>query len=350
MAAYTSINKPTDNFRTKLYTGNGSARSITFDESTNMQPDLMWLKGRNTTASWLCNDVLRGATKRLKLDANSAESTETGMISSFDTNGFSLGTTSTSNNNGSNYVAYSWKAAGAGSSNGDGTTTSTVSVNTAAGCSLVQYAGASSAKTIGHGLGVTPDLMIVKTYSSGYEWAVYHKDLGAGKNLYLDSNGGASNTTTFWNNTAPTNQVFSAGGQIIYTNYSGQNYIAYCFASKRGYSRIGTYEGNGSSDGTFVYTGFKPAWVLIKQSSASGEEWQLLDNKRNTFNPTNTAIFPSDTAVENSGTDRSDFLSNGFKLRSNSAGVNASGATYVYAAFAEEPLVDSTGKIPTTAR
>ena len=147
MAAYTSINKPTDNFRTKLYTGNGSARSITFDESTNMQPDLMWLKGRNTTASWLCNDVLRGATKRLKLDANSAESTETGMISSFDTNGFSLGTTSTSNNNGSNYVAYSWKAAGAGSSNGDGTTTSTVSVNTAAGCSLVQYAGASSAKT-----------------------------------------------------------------------------------------------------------------------------------------------------------------------------------------------------------
>ena len=323
MAAYTSINKPTDNFRTKLYTGNGSARSITFDESTNMQPDLMWLKGRNTTASWLCNDVLRGATKR-------------------------LGTTSTSNNNGSNYVAYSWKAAGAGSSNGDGTTTSTVSVNTAAGCSLVQYAGASSAKTIGHGLGVTPDMMIVKTYSSGYEWAVYHKSLGHGKNLYLDSNGAASNTTTFWNNTAPTNQVFSAGGQIIYTNYSGQNYIAYCFASKRGYSRIGAYEGNGSSDGTFVYTGFKPGWVLLKNTT-TGTSWTLYDNQRPGYNDNNAYLLPDTTDSELSDKDI-DLLSNGFKPRTSNSALNTSGDTYIYMAIAAEPLVDSTGKIVATAR
>ena len=347
--AYAAITRPTDNFRTKLYAGNGSARSITFDESANMQPDLMWVKGRDTTASWLCNDVLRGATYRLKLDANTAQSQETGMITSFDTNGFSLGTTSTSNNNGSNYVAYNWKAAGAGSSNGDGTTTTTVSVNTAAGCSLVQYAGASSAKTMGHGLGVAPDLMIVKTYSSGYEWAVYHSSLGHGKNLYLDSNGGASNTTTFWNNTAPTNQVFSAGGQIIYTNYAGQNYIAYCFASKKGYSKIGNYVGNGNADGAFIFTGFKPGLVLVKRTDTTGN-WVIEDNKRIGYNEANYHLYPNLTNQEGSNY-FIDQVSNGFKIRGSAGDTNATGGEYIYMAIAAEPLVANVGQsIPTTAR
>ena len=347
--AYAAITRPTDNFRTKLYTGNETARSITFDESANMQPDLMWVKSRGHAASWLANDVLRGATKRLKLDQNSAESTEAQMITSFDTNGFSLGTSTTANQNSTNFVAYNWKASGAGSSNGDGTTTSTVSVNTAAGCSLVQYAGASSAKTIGHGLGVTPDLMIVKTYSSGYEWAVYHSGLGHGKNLYLDSNGGASNTTTFWNNTAPTNQVFSAGGQIIYTNYSGQNYIAYCFASKKGYSKIGTYTGNGNADGTFVYTGFKPGLILVKRTDTTGN-WVIEDNKRIGYNELNYHLYPNLTNVE--GTNYFiDQVSNGFKLRGSAGDTNASSGEYIYMAIAAEPLVANVGQsIPATAR
>ena len=345
--AYAAISKPSDNFRTKLYTGNGSARSITFDESANMLPDLMWLKGRNTTASWLCNDVIRGATYRLKLDTNSAQSQETGMITSFDTNGFSLGTTSTSNNNGSNYVAYGWKGAGSSSSNSDGTTTSLVSTNTTAGCSIVKYSGNSSARTIGHGLGVAPDLMIVKTYSSGYEWAVYHSSLGEGQNLYLDTTGGSSATTTFWNNTAPTNSVFSAGGNVIYTNYSGQDYIAYCFASKKGYSKFGKYIGNGNANGTFVHTGFKPAWVLIKQTSASGEEWQLLDNKRNTFNKVDKFIKADVNDTESTYTFM-DFLSNGFKIRDSASTFNSSN-TFIFMAFAENPFVSS-GGIPCTAR
>ena len=350
--AYAAITRPTDNFRTKLYTGNQTARSITFDESANMQPDLMWVKSRGHTASWLANDVLRGTTKRLKLDQNSAESTEAQMITSFNTNGFSLGTSTTANQNSTNFVAYSWKASGAGSSNGDGTTTSTVSVNTAAGCSLVQYAGASSAKTIGHGLGVTPDLMIVKTYSSGYEWAVYHKETGHGKNLYLDSSGGASNTTTFWNNTAPTNQVFSTGGQIIYTNYSGQNYIAYCFASKKGYSKIGKYTCNQNADGPFVYTGFKPAFLFIKRLGS--DPWMMLDNRRDGHNVTEKYLAANATDAE--ATEGSsvgiDLLSNGFKCRGTSGKLNStnSAVEYIYMAIASEPLVANVGQsIPATA-
>jgi hypothetical protein len=349
--AYAAITKPSDNFRTKLYTGNGSARSITFDESGNMQPDLMWIKSRGHAASWLCNDVLRGATYRLKLDMNSAQSNETQMITSFDTNGFSLGTSTTANQNTTDFASYSWKGAGSGSSNSDGSLTSTVSANTTAGCSIVQYAGSSSASTIGHGLGVAPDMIIVKTYSSGYEWAVYHSSLGEGQNLYLDTDGGSSATTTFWNNTAPTNSVFSAGGNVIYTNYAGQNYIAYCFAEKKGYSKFGKYTGNGNANGPFIYTGFKPAWVLTKATSRTGR-WRVWDVKRSTFNVADKRLDPSSSDTESTGsTEAIDITSNGFKIRTLEAQFNGSGETNIYMAFAENPLVANVGQsIPATAR
>ncbi|QGZ18018.1 hypothetical protein HTVC104P_gp64 [Pelagibacter phage HTVC104P] len=345
------IDKPNLHFRTKLYAGTGSANSITYDESGNMQPDLMWIKSRGHTASWLCNDVVRGVTKRLKLDANSAESTETQMITSFDTNGFSLGTSTTANQNTTDFASYSWKANGAGSSNSDGSTTSTVSVNTASGCSIVQYAGSSSAATIGHGLGAAPNMIIVKTYSSGYEWAVYHKNLGHGENLYLDSTGAASSTTTFWNNTAPTSSVFSTGGQIIYTNYSGQNYIAYCFTEKKGFSRFGLYSGNANADGTFVYCGFKPAWILRKcVTGGTAENWVINDIKRDTYNQSQKALFPNNVNVEDTATHNAvDFLSNGFKCRTADGRTNGTSKNYIYAAFAENPIVGS-NNIPATAK
>jgi len=355
--AYSSIVKPTDNFRTKLYAGNGSARSITFDESANMQPDLMWLKGRDTTASWLCNDAVRGATKRLKLDQTSAESTETGMITSFNTNGFSLGTTSTSNNNGSNYVAFNWKANGAGSANTNGSLNSTVSANTTAGFSIVTYTagGSSAVSTIGHGLGAVPKMIIVKgrdANSTPDQWMVYHEALGNTKRIKLNSTDAAATGSGYWNNTTPTSSLFTVGSSSEGNSANGV-YIAYCFADVTGYSKFGSYIGNASNDGTFVYTGFKPAFVIAKLTSVAGENWYVWDNKRSTAgNVVDKFLYPNLTNAEVGSTNFIDFLSNGFKLRSSSDVLNGSGNTHIYMAFAENPLVANSGTegVPATAR
>ena len=343
--AYTAIDKSTDYFNTKLYTGNQTANTAI--TGVGFQPDWTWIKRRET--NWHCLvDAVRGATKRLSSNVNNAEVTDATAVTSLDSDGFTIGIDSSgyTNQNGGTYVSWNWKANGAGSANTDGTTTSTVSANTTAGFSIVKYSGSSSAKTIGHGLGVVPEMIIVKTYSSGYEWAVYHKETGHGKNLYLDSTGGASNTTTFWNNTAPTNSVFSVGGQIIYTNYSGQDYIAYCFASKPGYSKFGSYTGNGNADGTFVYTGFKPAFIMIKRTDSTNN-WKMIDNKRSPFNVVDKTINADSDGAEGTETN-SDFLSNGFKLRRNGNDVNGSGASYIYMAFGQS-LVGSSN-VPCTAR
>jgi hypothetical protein len=348
--AYSTINKSTDYFRTKLYTGNGSARSITFDESTNMQPDLMWVKGRTTTASWLSNDAVRGATKRLKLDQNSAESTETGMITSFNTNGFSLGTTSTSNANGENYASWNWKAGGGqGSSNTDGSINTTyTSVNTTAGFSISSYTGnGTSGATVGHGLGAVPKMIIIKQTSSngGTEnWVVYHASLGNTKRLSLNLTEDISTDSAVWNNTTPTSSVFSLGNSDK-SNNNTVSYIAYCFAEKAGYSKFGSYTGNGSTDGTFIYTGFKPSFVLQKSTAVQG--WQLQDNKRNGFNGANKLLQPNDTAAE-SDVNRIDMLSNGFKVRTTDAGQNSSGQSYIFMAFGQS--IVGSNNIPATAR
>jgi hypothetical protein len=353
--AYAAITRPTDNFRTKLYAGNGSARSITFDESANMQPDLLWVKGRDTTASWLCNDVVRGATKRFKLDMNSAESTETGMITSFNTNGFSLGTTSTSNNNGSNYVSYGWKAGGSSTTTpSGGTITTTASVNTTAGLSIFTYTGNGNAAHLAHGLGVAPDVVIIKGRTNSDNWFMKHPSLASNEYIYLNDTGTKTSGANVWSNTNPDATKIYVGTDAG-VNANGTDYVGYAFAEKKGYSKFGSYTGNGNADGTFVYTGFKPAWILIKHSgggTAGGEHWNLQDVKRSTENPSIIMISPNSTNGDNSTTNNSiDIVSNGFKVRTNDGRLNNSGATYIYMAFAKEPLVANVGQsIPTTAR
>ena len=356
--AYTTINKSTDYFRTKLYTGNASVRSITFDESSNMQPDLIWLKGRTTTASWLSNDAVRGATKRLKIDMDSADSTASGMITSFDTNGFSLGTTSTSNENGASYVSYNWLANGQGSANSDGTITTTyTSANTTAGFSIVSYTGnGTSGATVGHGLGAKPHMLIVKRLDTTGSWQTYHqKAIDTSGNpetdyMILNLTNAAQDGVNRWNDTAPTTSVFSLGNSTE-VNASGGTYIAYVFSEKTGYSKFGSYDGNNSDDGPFAYTGFKPTFVLHKQYDGT-QWWNIKDIKRDTTNPNSSANLSFKTDNENTiGTNRGsqaiDFLSNGFKVRTSGSGVNGTGK-FIYWAFGQT-LVGS-NNVPCTAK
>jgi len=343
--AYTTINKSTDYFNTKLYTGNNGTQSIT---GVGHQPDLIWVKARNDTANNTLTDVIRGTNSVLYTNQNQAPDTPTNAITSFDSDGFSVGSNGSFNANSINYASWNWKANGAGSANTDGSISSTVSANTTSRFSVVSYTGNGTAgATIGHGLGAVPKMIIVKQYSSngGTEnWYVYHASLGNNKDLLLNLTNDASNTVTTWNNTTPTSSVFYLGsGDGV--NNNTVSYIAYCFADVTGYSKFGSYVGNGNADGPFIYTGFKPAFVLHKKSSAS-DDWNIFDNKRNPHNVVDKYLIPNSNGAEGTSTNR-DFLSNGFKIRSSSSYVNLSGATFIYMAFAEEPLV---GDNPATAR
>jgi hypothetical protein len=346
--AYTTIKKPSDYFNTVLYTGNYSTQSIT---GVNFQPDLVWIKSRSSAESHVLTDVIRGTGGNLYTNANSAEDTGvTTGVTSFDSDGFSLGANNGFNSSGNTFASWNWKANGTGVSNTDGSITSTVSANTTSGFSIVSWTGTGSALTVGHGLGETPKMIIVKNRSSSLTtWQVYHHKLSSTPEtsyIYLQLTQGARhNYPGFWNSTAPTSSFFNIGtdGDV---NTSGENMIAYCFAEKKGFSKFGSYTGNGSTDGTFIYTGFKPAFVIQKQSSADGESWMMKDNKRETGNQTDANLYPNATNVEGD-TNGIDLLSNGFKCRTSSAGSNTSGATYIYIAFAEEPLV---GDNPATAR
>jgi hypothetical protein len=338
--AYSSIVKPSVYFNTKLYTGNGSTQSIT---GVGFQPDWTWIKNRSSSYSHCLYDVVRTATKRVKSNSTDAEDTDTGGLTSFDSNGFSVGSSASQNASGENIVSWNWKAGNsAGSSNTDGSITSTVSVNTTAGFSIVKWTGTGSAVTVGHGLGQKPDILFVKRYSGSSSWTVY-TDVIDGSNDYLSLN--ASDAKGDSGNPVATNSVFQK------SDTNGEEVIAYCFASKTGYSKIGSYTGNGNADGTFVYTGFKPAFVLIKQTSASGTDWRLMDNKRSAFNLVDDRLFPNLSNAENTG-DGYDFLSNGFKIRTTNGDCNGSGQNYIYLAFAEEPLVANSGTdgVPATAR
>jgi hypothetical protein len=244
-----------------------------------------------------------------------------------------------------NYVVWNWLASNTTASNTDGDITSTVSANTTAGFSIVSYTGTGSAATVGHGLGVAPSLYIIKNRSSAQAWRVFVSSLGADKILRLNSNHAATTDTSMWNNTSPTSSVFSIGtpSQV---NTSGENYIAYCFSNVKGYLKVGSYTGNANADGTFVYTGFKPALVILKDTG-SANHWYLLDNKRNTFNKVDKFIKADVNDTESTYTFM-DFLSNGFKIRDSASTFNSSN-TFIFMAFAENPFVSS-GGIPCTAR
>jgi len=353
--AYSSIVKPTDYFETKLYTGNGGTQSIT---GVEFQPDLVWIKNRSTTDWHWWNDAVRGATKTLHSNKNNAESTESTSITGFTSDGFSLGSEASTNGSGNSIVAWNWKAGtGQGSSNTDGSINTTyTSVNTTAGFSISQYTGTGSAgATVGHGLGAIPKWIIVKKTSGASGWHVYHDSLGNTQRISLNETDATSSDSSAWNNTTPTSSVFTIGNSST-TNGSSATTIAYCFAEKKGYSKFGKYTGNGNVDGTFVYTGFKPAFVIIKNTGAT-KNWYLFDNKRETFNAQDSVLYPNLFNAETSVSDYNslDFLSNGFKLRGGSSGVgdDTNGSyTYIYMAFAENPFVgnDSGTAVPGTAR
>ena len=343
--SYTTINKSSDFFNTKLFTGNGGTQSIS---SVGFQPDWVWLKSRSVADSPILFDAVRGVTKRLMSNSTGAETTEAQEVQSFDSDGFTVGNSDNANRNNATMVAWNWKANGAGSSNTDGSITSTVSVNATSGFSIVKFTGTGSLATVGHGLGSAPKMIIMKNTNTTNGWEVYHQSLGNTDYIQLNTTDISYSSATRWNNTSPTNNVFTVNTENG-VNKSGSDLIAYCFAEKTGFSKFGKYTGNGSTDGAFVYTGFKPAFVIIKNTSAT-EHWNMNDNKRDPFNVMSKRLYPS--SANNEVTDASyymDYLSNGFKIRSNSSSWNSSGNTMIYMAFAEAPLV-GTNNVPCTAR
>ena len=346
--AYTTIDDPTIYFNTKLYTGNGGTQSIT---GVGFQPDWVWLKHRNGTNNHCAYDAIRGVQKTLHPDLNYAESTDANNLTAFGTDGFTVGSATNVNGASGTYVAWNWKAGTSfsndASATGVGTIDSTGSINTTAGFSIISYTGTGSAGSIAHGLGVKPDWILSKDRTSSGDWNVYHDSFAAQERIKLNSTG-AKNTNTSIYASLPTSSVVNVGtgGNI---NTSGNSHILYCFAEKKGYSKFGSLTGNGSTDGTFVYTGFKPAWLMIKRTDASGHYWHVYDNKREPFNPVGKVLYPNRSDAEYAGSNRPDLLSNGFKNRSGNTDINASGGTYIFMAFAESPFVNSNG-VPNNAR
>jgi len=349
------INKSSDYFNTVTWTGDDTtSRAIS---GVGFQPDLTWIKGRSLSVSHLLQDAVRGTggSYTLKSDATAGDGTNTqGNVSAFSADGFTVAEgsdvdhTRAVNNGSETYVSWNWLGANGTASNTDGSITSTVSANTTNGFSIVSYTGNNTAgATVGHGLSQEPDVMIFKNRSDGTtSWCVYHSAKGT-------SGTGRLNTTNSFSDTAfitttPSSSVFTLTNTAI-VNGSGNNMIAYCFAEKKGFSKFGSYTGNGSStDGTFIYTGFKPAFVMVKRTDAA-EGWGMFDDKRDTYNPVMKRVEANDSAAERTDLIWYDFLSNGFKARQSYDLINASGGSYIYMAFAENPLV-GTNNIPATAR
>ena len=355
--AYTTINKSSDYFNTKLYTGN--ATDDTAITGVGFTPSFLWGKNRTDAGTnHFLIDAVRGVTKELNTNNTSAEGTDATLIKSFDSDGFTLGDGSL-NQSAKNFVTWNWKANGQGSSNTDGSINTTyTSANTTAGFSISQYTGTGANATVGHGLGVAPKMIITKCTSHTSNWGVYHKSIGATKMLNLNQTNAEATNNGYFNNTDPTSSVFSLGDEGNDTNGSGKTYIAYCFAPVKGYSAMGSYTGNGSAtDGTFVYTGFVPAFVICKVTSTT-DNWLMFTNKigSSTDSTSGFNIHSRILEANGSGAEQSvgsgqgiDFVSNGFKIREDNANLNGSGATYIYMAFAEAPLVGS-NNIPCTAR
>jgi hypothetical protein len=348
--AYTPIDKSDDYFNPVIYTGTGASLANT---GVGFQPDFTWIKGRSGATEHVLTDSVRGVTIELSSNDTGADETVAQGLTAFGTDGFTVGTDGSYNTSSATYASWNWKAGGTAVSNTAGSITSSVSANTTAGFSIVSYTGTGAVATIGHGLGVVPAMIIVKVRSSAGDWSVYHTTLGNTKNLKLNTTAAEQTSINYWNNTSPDVDKFTVYNESN-VNGSGQTYIAYCFAEVKGYSKFGSYTGNGSADGTFVYTGFKPAFVLVKNTQEAAAEWRIIDNKRSDaggFNLIDKTLDSnnSDAELDAGSTWIVDFLSNGFKWRINTATVNAVGENHIYMAFAENPFVTSTG-IPTPAR
>ena len=349
--AYTTIDKPTDYFETKLHTGNGGTQSIT---GLDFAPNWVWLKSRSAVEGHAIFDTVRGVQKRIGSNGADAENDQSSYLTAFGTEGFTVGSSGLVNSNSTTYASWNWKAGTSftndASSTGIGTIDSTGSASDISGFSIVSYTGTGSAGTIKHGLSTAPSTIYVKRRSGSSEsWTSFHKLLGNDGRLIFNATDGAGSSSSYWNSTAPTSSVFSIGTNDG-TNTSSATYIAYCISDVKGYSKSGSYTGNGNVDASFIYTGFKPSFFMTKRSDVANS-WVMFDNTRSPFNEINNSIYANTNEAEETGTSNNDvdFLSNGIKIREDNNALNASGGTYIYMAFAESPFVTSTG-ISTTAR
>ena len=343
--AYSTIDDPTLHFNTKLYTGTGSELAIT---GVGFQPDFTWIKERNGSTNHMLTDSVRGATKTLHAHNIDSESTDAQALKSFDSDGFTVGTDGDVNTNTDTYVSWNWKSGGSASNNTDGNKTISLSVNTTAGFSVGTYAGTGQDSTIGHGLGAVPDWLMIKNRSSGSrKWQLWHNGLtGTNKYLAIDRSDAELTDTASWDNTAHSNTVWNTYGSGE-ANQNGENFVCYAWTSIQGFSKFGSYTGNANANGPFIYTGFKPAWIMTKQING-GSSWIVHDNKRDPINPIDE-FFTVEEPDAVGDLDSFDLLSNGFKVRTSNGDRNSSGDIFAYWAFAESPLVNSEG-IPNNAR
>ena len=339
MAAYISF-QPSDFFNTLLYTGNGGTNSVT---GVGFQPDFTWIKNRLEGDNHYQCDAVRGAGKYIESSTNIAEVTNANGLSAFGSDGFTVGTQGSQvNDNTDSYVSWNWKAGTTSGLSGGTITPSAYSINTTSGFGIYKYTGGSSTDTIAHGLGVAPKMIIIKSLTTTNDWTVYHAALGNDKLLVFNGTGTQVSDGTTWNSTSPTSTVWPMGNSGDVNN-SARDYIAYVFAPKRGFSKFGSYVANNNANGPFVYTGFRPSMVFMKNYVNGAWSWQLLDCRREGYNSSNDQVYPNTASAEGSD-GYGDLMANGFKITAANSGINDSGATFIYAAFAEFPLVSSNSK------
>ena len=344
--AYSTIDDPTLYFNTVLYTGTGSEQTVS---GVNFSPGLTWLKSRSNGQPNVLSDSVRGGNKQLYTADTQAETTYGQYLKSFNSDGFVLGTDSGINQSSQTFVSWNWKAGGSASNNTDGNKTISLSVNTTAGFSVGTYAGTGQDSTIGHGLGAVPDWLMIKNRSSGSrKWQLWHNGLtGTNKYLAIDRSDAELTDTASWDNTAHSNTVWNTYGSGE-ANQNGENFVCYAWTSIQGFSKFGSYTGNANADGPFIYTGFKPAWIMTKQINGASS-WIVHDNKRDPINTVTEFFTVEENDAAGTLAESYDLCSNGFKVRTNNGDRNSNGDTFAYWAFAESPLVNSEG-IPNNAR
>jgi hypothetical protein len=354
--AYSDIKDPSAHFQATTYTGAGANTVVTNGGNSDLKPDLLWIKNRTAGYAHFLVDSNRNISYAqnssnapyLETDSSAAENNNQNWMQSVNTDGFTTGITEhTNSNSGSAFVAWQWKAnGGTTASNTDGSITSTVQANQDAGFSIVTYTGTGATATVGHGLGVAPKIIIGKRSSGSSNWWVGGSILTSTQTMYLNLDNGIDTVAESIINNVTTSTTFKLGTDTNRNAASG-THVAYCFAEKQGYSKFGKYVGNGSDNGPFVYTGFKPAFLIMKRADSAGN-WVMFDTKRDTYNVTKHRLFPNLVNSDNTTRNYIDLLSNGFKMRNTDVDHNSTGSTIIYMAFAENPFV--AGGIPTTAR
>ena len=349
--AYTTIDDAGLFFSPHLHTGTGAELAVS---GVGFQPDFAWIKNRTNTDYHVLTDSVRGATKYVKSNDTTAETTDAQGLKRFDSDGYTLGTQNQVNENTANFVGWDWLA-GTTTGIGSGDITPTgYSFNTTSGFSIVNYTGTGANNTLPHGLGIIPKFWAIKNLDGATDWRCYHVGLDPtspwDKNMVLNTTVLIDDSTSKWNDTAPTTTVLTLGTDQG-CNENTANLIAYVWAEVKGFSKFGNYIGNGNADGPFVYTGFRPALTITKSFSADANSWYMLDRRRDNdgFNPANARLEADGTGSENTDAKQIDYLANGFKIRTSDGGMNSSGTSYIYMSWAHSPLVNS-NNVPTNAR